>query len=167
LLGPVGWMAVLLGGFGAGLASGQPELMRLGLRAVGIGLVLVLLFNSEHPFSFAPKALLSRFLEGLKSLTEVSKVFGDVLSYLRLFALGLAAIKLAEAFNHLAAGSFALKGVGMALGIVVLVVGHAINLTMGIMGGVVHGLRLNVIEFFNWSLPEEGAQYRAFTRKAA
>jgi V/A-type H+-transporting ATPase subunit I len=99
-------------------------------------------------------------------VTEVSKVFGDVLSYLRLFALGLAAIKLAEAFNQLAAGSFALKGVGVALGILVLVVGHAINLTMGIMGGVVHGLRLNVIEFFNWSLPEEGAKYHAFSRKA-
>jgi V/A-type H+-transporting ATPase subunit I len=166
LLGPLGWAAILLGGFWAGLASGRPDLMRPGLGAVALGLLLVLLFASEHPFSFAPKALLSRFLEGLKSVTEVSKVFGDVLSYLRLFALGLAAIKLAEAFNHLAAGSFALKGAGVALGILVLVVGHAINLTMGIMGGVVHGLRLNVIEFFNWSLPEEGAEYHAFSRKA-
>jgi len=166
LLGPLGWAAILLGGFWAGLASGRPDLMRPGLGAVALGLLLVLLFASEHPFSFAPKALLSRFLEGLKSVTEVSKVFGDVLSYLRLFALGLAAIKLAEAFNQLAAGSFALKGVGVALGILVLVVGHAINLTMGIMGGVVHGLRLNVIEFFNWSLPEEGAKYHAFSRKA-
>jgi V/A-type H+-transporting ATPase subunit I len=167
LLGSVGWTAVLWGGLGAGLASSRPQLMRLGLAVVAFGLLLVLLFSSEHPFSVAPKALLSRFLEGLKSLTEVSKVFGDVLSYLRLFALGLAAIKLAEAFNHLAASSFALKGVGMVLGILILVIGHAINLVMGIMGGVVHGLRLNVIEFFNWSLPEEGALYRAFSRKAA
>ena len=131
-----------------------------------MSLLLVLLFSSEHPFSFAPKALGGRFLEGLKSLTEISKVFGDVLSYLRLFALGLAAIKLAEAFNSLAASSFALRGAGVLLGILILVVGHAINLVMGIMGGVVHGLRLNVIEFFNWSLPEEGARYRAFSRKA-
>ncbi len=165
-LGPIGWTVVLLCGFGAALASGAPGRFRLALLGVGAGLLLVMLFSSEHPVSFSPKALLSRLLEGLKSLTEISKVFGDVLSYLRLFALGLAAITLAEAFNSLAASSFALRGAGILLGIVVLLVGHAINLVMGIMGGVVHGLRLNVIEFFNWSLPEEGAQYRAFSRKA-
>jgi V/A-type H+-transporting ATPase subunit I len=165
-LGSLGWTAVLLGGFWAVVSRAHPGQARLGLVAVGAGLVLVLLFSSPHPMSFAPRALLGRLLEGLKSLTEISKVFGDVLSYLRLFALGLAAIKLAEAFNGLAASSFALGGVGVLLGIVVLLVGHTINLAMGILGGVVHGLRLNVIEFFNWSLPEEGEPYRAFARKA-
>lgn len=167
VLGPLGWTAVLLGGYWLVVARAHPELARLGLYAVGAGLALVLLFASEHPVSFAPRALLARLLEGLKSLTEISKVFGDTLSYLRLFALGLAAIKLAEAFNSLAASSFALRGVGVVLGILILLVGHVINLAMGIMGGVVHGLRLNVIEFFNWSLPEEGEQYRAFSKKAA
>jgi V/A-type H+-transporting ATPase subunit I len=167
LFGPLGWAAVLLGGFGAALAREHPETARLGLGAVAGGLALVLLFSSEHPFSFAPRALVARFMEGLKSLTEISKVFGDVLSYLRLFALGLAAIKLAEAFNTLAASAFELRPGGVLLGATVLLVGHLINLTMGIMGGVVHGLRLNVIEFFNWSLPEEGAEYRAFSKKAA
>jgi len=166
-LAPIGWTAVILGGFWAFVARGHPELARLGLGGVAAGLTLVLLFSSEHPLSLAPKALLGRLAEGLKSLTEVSKVFGDVLSYLRLFALGLAAIKLAEAFNSLAASSFALPVVGVVLGILVLFVGHVINLAMGIMGGLVHGLRLNVIEFFNWSLPEEGDLYRAFTKKAA
>jgi V/A-type H+-transporting ATPase subunit I len=37
---------------------------------------------------------------------------------------------------------------------------------MGIMGGVVHSLRLNMIEFFNWSLPEEGQRFEALTKKA-
>ncbi|BDG01460.1 V-type ATP synthase subunit I [Anaeromyxobacter oryzae] len=166
-LAPLGWTVVLLAGFWVGVARAHPGAVRLGLGGVGLGLALVLLFSSEHPVSFAPRALVSRLLEGLKGITEVSKVFGDVLSYLRLFALGLAAIKLAEAFNSLAASSFALRGVGILLGIVVLVAGHAINLAMGILGGVVHGLRLNVIEFFNWSLPVEGEPYRAFTRKAA
>jgi V/A-type H+-transporting ATPase subunit I len=166
-LAPLGWTAVVLGGFGAFVARSRPDLARLGLGGVAVGLALVLLFSSPHPLTLAPKALLARLGEGLKSLTEISKVFGDVLSYLRLFALGLAAIKLAEAFNSLAASSFALPVVGVALGVAVLVVGHVINLAMGIMGGVVHGLRLNVIEFFNWSLPDEGERYRAFVKKAA
>ena len=124
----------------------------------------ILLFSSREPLSLAPAALLHRLLEGLKGLTELSKAFGDVLSYLRLFALGLASIKLAEAFNSLAAMSWG--GVATILGVLVLLVGHSINLAMGIMGGVVHGLRLNLIEFFNWSLPEEGERFRSFERKA-
>ena len=166
-LAPIGWTAVILGGFLTFVGRGRPELTRLGLGGVAAGLALVLLFSSQHPVSLAPRALLARLAEGLKSLTEVSKVFGDVLSYLRLFALGLAAIKLAEAFNSLAASSFAVPVVGVVLGVAVVLVGHVINLAMGIMGGLVHGLRLNVIEFFNWSLPEEGELYRAFSRKAA
>ena len=131
-----------------------------------LGALLVLLFASERPFVRSVRHLLGRLVDGLKALTEVSKAFGDVLSYLRLFALGLASIKLAEAFNGLAASSAALGSAGLLLAALVLLVGHSINLGMGIMAGVVHGLRLNVIEFFNWSLPEEGERFQAFEKKA-
>lgn len=134
---------------------------------LALGGLLVLLFTSDRPFSFTPAHLLGRLVDGLKGVTGVSKVFGDVLSYLRLFALGLASIKLAEAFNGLAATSFASSGLGILLGVLTLVVGHGINFAMGIMSGVVHGLRLNLIEFFNWSLPEDGEQFRAFEKKAS
>ena len=46
-----------------------------------------------------------------------------------------------------------------------LIVGHGLNFVLGLMSAVVHGLRLNVIEFFNWSLREEGNLYRPFKRK--
>jgi len=164
----LGWVAVILGGFCVGLGHSYPELTSLasaGLWALALGGLLVLLFTSERPFSFAPIQVLGRLVDGLKGLAGLSKAFGDVLSYLRLFALGLASIKLAEAFNSLAATSFASKGVGILLGVVVLLVGHSINFAMGIMSGVVHGLRLNLIEFFNWSLPEEGERFEAFEKK--
>ena len=166
-LAAVGWMAVILGGFCFALHWSYPgftSLARGGLWATWLGAPAILLFSSPHPLSLAPRALLQRFLEGLKGLTELSKAFGDVLSYLRLFALGLASIKLGEAFNSLAAMSWG--GVATLLGVLILIVGHSINLAMGIMGGVVHGLRLNLIEFFNWSLPEEGARFQTFERKA-
>ena len=166
-LAAVGWIAVILGGFCVALHWSYPgftSLARAGLWAMWLGAPAILLFSSPHPLSLAPRALLGRLLEGLKGLTELSKAFGDVLSYLRLFALGLASIKLAEAFNSLAAMSWG--GVATLLGVLILIVGHSINLAMGIMGGVVHGLRLNLIEFFNWSLPEEGERFRTFERKA-
>ena len=47
----------------------------------------------------------------------------------------------------------------------ILFLGHTLNLLLGIMGGVVHGLRLNCIEFFKWSLPEEGYLFSAFAKK--
>ncbi len=138
----------------------------VGLVSLGLGGILVLAFSSERPFSLTPKALFGRLADGLKATTSLSKAFGDVLSYLRLFALGLASVKLAEAFNDLAGRSFASRGAWILLGLLVLIVGHGINFAMGIMSGVVHGLRLNAIEFFNWSLPEEGDQFRVFARKA-
>jgi V/A-type H+/Na+-transporting ATPase subunit I len=171
-LSALGWAAIILGGFCVGLGKSYPELPELtslpsvGLWGLALGGPLVLLFTSERPFSLAPTHLFGRLLDGLKGVTGLSKAFGDVLSYLRLFALGLASIKLAEAFNDLAASSFAFKGVGVLLGMLVLLIGHGINFAMGIMSGVVHGLRLNLIEFFNWSLPEEGEGFRVFEKKA-
>jgi len=171
-LSALGWAAVILGGFCVGLGKGYPDIPALtslpgvGLWGLALGGVLVLLFTSERPFGLAPKHVFGRLLDGLKGVTGLSKAFGDVLSYLRLFALGLASIKLAEAFNGLAATSFASRGVGVLLALLILLVGHSINFAMGIMSGVVHGLRLNLIEFFNWSLPEEGEQFLPFEKKA-
>ena len=167
-LSALGWTAIILGGFGIGLGKSYAlaALTTLGWIGLGLGGLLVLLFHSERPFSLAPTQLLGRLVDGLKGLLELSKAFGDVLSYLRLFALGLAAVKLAEVFNHMAATSFEAKGVGVLLGVLILLVGHTINFAMGIMGGVVHSLRLNMIEFFNWSLPEEGQRFEALTKKA-
>jgi V/A-type H+/Na+-transporting ATPase subunit I len=168
-LSALGWAAIILGGFCVGLGKSFPGLTPLasvGWGGLAVGGLLVLLLTSERPFSLAPKPLFGRLVDGVKGVLELPKAFGDVLSYLRLFALGLASVKLAEAFNELAAASFAAQGAWVVLGLLVLVAGHAINFSMGIMGGVVHGLRLNLIEFFNWSLPEEGQRFEALAKKA-
>jgi V/A-type H+-transporting ATPase subunit I len=186
-LGSVGWAAVLVGGLVYGLTSSgsnqaitwlaekvsvAPEIMQktannAGLYAVIGGLAAVFLFASTRPL-FSGRILdwVLRILDGLMALTNVSKVFGDTLSYLRLFALGLASAQLAITFNGLASGAMEVPGLGILLAILILVAGHSINLLLGIIGGVVHGLRLNCIEFFNWSLTEEGYPFRAFCKKA-
>jgi V/A-type H+/Na+-transporting ATPase subunit I len=168
-LGALGWAAIILGGFSIGLGQSFTHLAALatvGWGGLVLGGLLVLLFTSARPFSLAPKQLFGRLGDGLQGATQLAKAFGDVLSYLRLFALGLASFKLAEVFNQLAATSFETRGVGILLGVLILLVGHAINFVMGIMGGVVHSLRLNVIEFFTWSLPEEGQRFEALMKKA-
>lgn len=158
----VGWMAIFAGAIGLWLMSPQ----HIPSRAVAIGgAVLVVLFTSTRPFK-GFKNLALRFIEGVLGLANVSKAFGDTLSYMRLFALGLASASLAIMFNQLA-GQVAegIAGIGTFLAIIILIFGHSLNLVLGIMGGVVHGLRLNLIEFFSWSLADEGYAFKPFHLK--
>jgi V/A-type H+-transporting ATPase subunit I len=184
---PIGWAAIMLCGLvlGAAVTGPLPFLDRLAarlgispgglygwLQSLGtLGLVAgglaVFLFSSQRPlFSTRISDWVFRVLDGLQGLTGITKAFGDVLSYLRLFALGLASAQLAATFNNMAGGALELPGPGVLLAVLILLVGHGINIVLGIMSGVVHGLRLNCIEFFNWSLKEEGHPFQAFRKKA-
>ena len=70
--------------------------------------------------------------------------FGNVMSYIRLFAVGMAGVAISQSFNGIAAG---MHGPMMILGVVVVLIGHALNLVMCFLSVVVHGVRLNVLEF--------------------
>jgi V/A-type H+-transporting ATPase subunit I len=164
----LGWIAVALGGLLIWLGMGEGEtwlLYRLGLTALIAGLSAVFLFGGKRRVSNAID-LLWRTLEGLSTLTNVTKIFGDVLSYLRLFALGLASASLALTFNDLARQvAEAHPGMGLLFSLLILLVGHLLNILLSLMSGVVHGLRLNFIEFYNWGLSEEGYPFRAFAKR--
>jgi V/A-type H+/Na+-transporting ATPase subunit I len=164
-LAPLGWISIIAGA----LVLAASHLVKiaevtipgnLGISMMACGGAAVLFFSGVgHP-------LVPRLLHGLERLTKISNAFGDVMSYLRLFALGLASASLAIAFNGLARQVYeAIPFIGKFFAFFVLLVGHGLNLILGIMAGVVHGLRLNVIEFLNWSTPEEGYPFRAFARK--
>lgn len=58
----------------------------------------------------------------------------------------------------------AMPGVGLFFALLVLLLGHLVNLVLGLASAVIHGLRLNVIEFFNWGLKEEGSLFKPFRR---
>jgi V/A-type H+/Na+-transporting ATPase subunit I len=162
-LASVGWACAVGGGLLLGAAAAIPAvawLTSVGAVVIVLGLFLVVGFTAwrEKPAK--------RLLQGLLGLTRISSAFGDVLSYLRLFALGLASASLAMAFNDMAAGIRAKAPVvGLLLALLILVFGHSLNLLLGISSGVIHGLRLNVIEFFNWGLKDEGRLFTPFRRK--
>ena len=75
-------------------------------------------------------------------------LLGDVLSYLRLYALGLAGAKLGEAFNAIGVQALGDGGFGWVAFILIVVVGHVLNVAMCVLGAFVHPLRLNFLEFF-------------------
>ncbi|POF33706.1 V-type ATP synthase subunit I [Roseibium marinum] len=163
-LQPVGWCLVALGGLATFLGQGT-LLDKAGPAAVIVGLLVVGIFGSDRKVN-SLKAGVLRVFDGLTSLARFINMFSDVLSYMRLFALGLAAASLGETINTLSGQlNDAVPGVGILIAILVLAVGHAINIGLGLIAGCVHGLRLNVIEFFNWGLKDEGTPFRPFRKE--
>jgi V/A-type H+-transporting ATPase subunit I len=122
----------------------QQPLNPLAPYLIAPGLLLVILFAEQQGKFF--KGLLIGFAKmPLKLLNSIS-AFSDIISYVRLFAVGLATIEVAKAFNAMAAGI----GFGIPSGLiaaVILVFGHTLNILMGAMSVIVHGVRLNMLEF--------------------
>lgn len=160
----LGWCAALIGGFALWLGQGTWAAQAAAALA-GAGLLAVFAFSSDRPMS-TPKDAAMRVFGGLSGLAGAMGAFGDVLSYMRLFALGLASASLAATFNSLAGQvRDEVQGLGLLLALLILLVGHALNFGLALMSGVVHGLRLNYIEFFKWALSGEGVPFRPFARK--
>jgi V/A-type H+/Na+-transporting ATPase subunit I len=161
---PLGWIGIIVGGFILALGSKESAaagmLKMIGTWSMGIGASLLVLFAAPNPNIF------KRIFGGISSLTRLSSAFGDVLSYLRLFALGLAGASLGATFNGLAKQTMdGMPGIGILFAFLIFLFGHVMNLVLSIVSCVVHGLRLNVIEFFNWSLYEDGRPFRPFAIK--
>jgi V/A-type H+-transporting ATPase subunit I len=102
-----------------------------------------------------------------ETYNKVTGILGDVLSYIRLYALGLAGGKLGEAFNSL--GDMVLgdtPNVGTWIGfLAIVIVGHLLNVAMSALGAFVHPLRLSFVEYFNNAGYEgHGTLYKPFKK---
>lgn len=96
---------------------------------------------------------------GVLESTVVIQIFGDILSYMRLYALGLAAAMLAATVGEMAAS------VPVFFGVIILIIGHTMNLALGIMGGVIHGLRLNFLEWYHYCFKGGGRMFNPLRKQ--
>ena len=156
-LGPLGWLVILLAGsVAAGLPMLDPAWTIPGFTAsspafyaaLGAGAFLMLLLNTPGKFHNP----LVNIGSGLWNLyNNLTGLLSDVLSYIRLFAIGLSGGVLALVFNSLAAG-FVPEGAGwgvrLLIMIPILLVGHGINLFMSTISSFVHPMRLTFVEFY-------------------
>jgi len=99
---------------------------------------------------------------GLVGLYNIVQFFADILSYLRLFALGMAGTLLAQTFNSIASDVMGFGVPGIILGFIIFLIGHTINILLCVMGGVIHGLRLNFLEWYRWSFDGDGRAFKPF-----
>jgi len=165
-----GWAGVLLFMYFVtnSLVGIFPSIPSFMTWVFGVSLACVFLFSVK------PKDLKKNGITlGMLPLNIMSSL-GDIISYVRLFAVGLASVKVAENFNSMALGLLsgdkplwfnALMFVGTVL---ILVAGHALNLAMAALSILVHAVRLNTLEFSNhkgvsWS----GYAFRPFRRTTA
>lgn len=151
--GTLGWFLVLLA---VCIAGGLPMLNSAWVIpffttsspafyvVIGIGLVLMLLLNTPG------RNPLVNFGSGLwDTYNNITGILSDVLSYIRLFAIGLSGGILATVFNSLADGLSpdipVVKWIVMAI---ILLIGHGINLFMSAISSFVHPMRLTFVEFY-------------------
>ncbi len=165
---PIGWVAIMWGAvllwFDDTFVTPADWFLPVGQWLFGFGMLMVFLFSGKRRMT-KPLDLLLKLFDGLRNLSGITKIFGDVLSYLRLFALGLASASLALTFNSLAANAREIEGLGLLYSLLIILIGHTLNLLLSLMSAVVHGMRLNCIEFFNWGLSNEGFSFKAFAKK--
>ena len=159
-----GWLLLIVGGvllalLGVGKVL-SPEAMKWAVIAVGgISALAIYIFNTpgRNPLINIGAGLWDTY-------NMATGILGDVLSYLRLFALGLAGGMLGQAFNNLA---LSVKGDSIVTWlpfVLILLIGHVMNIMLSGLGAFVHPMRLTFMEYFkNAGYEGKGSAYNPLT----
>jgi len=145
--------------FGVDLGISSVAVKVCGVLAViaAIGITLTNGRESRNPFK--------RFLKGLYALYGISGYLSDVLSYSRLLALGLATGVICNVINKMAGMTASAGVIGIVPFIVIVVLGHALNLGINALGAYVHTNRLQYVEFFGKFYEGGGRKFMPFCVK--
>ena len=138
-----GWVLLIVGGLIAVLLL-SAETLKWAIIAIGaVSALAIYIFNTpgRNPLINVGAGLWDTY-------NMATGILGDVLSYIRLFALGLAGGMLGAAFNDLGVMVLGDGGVNWVFFILILLIGHVLNLLMSCLGAFVHPLRLNFVEYF-------------------
>lgn len=162
-----GWTTLIVGGIIV-IALGMTEVLSevafkwviIALAAVSSLAIFVFNTPGRNPLVNIGSGLWDTY-------NMVTGLMGDVLSYIRLYALGLAGGMLGNAFNIM--GTMILDipvpGVNWVFCIVILIFGHVLNLAMSCLGAFVHPLRLTFVEYFkNSGYEGTGLKYNPLTK---
>ena len=167
ILGDVGSIAMIVGMYGIVLsliASNEyrqiPLLMPF-VYLLGVGFVLVFVFSGYS--GSIGGSILDGFKNIISMILGVANVFSDIMSYIRLWAVGLAGAAIASTVISMA-GPLLGNMIFFIMGVIILFFGHGLNIVLNLLSVLVHGVRLNTLEFsghagITWS----GTAYKPFS----
>ncbi|GAB7087542.1 V-type ATP synthase subunit I [Marinifilum fragile] len=164
-LATFGWLITILGGLAYAVLTGTDIISEnsvLLYSILSIGGFFILFFSDPEVNVF------SRIGKGVWDVySTVTGVFGDLLSYIRLFALGLSSAILGFVINDIAMqilGSS--KILGPVFFVIFLLIGHTLNILISSLGSFVHPMRLTFVEFYkNAGFQGGGEGYKPFSNK--
>ena len=141
--------------------GGKIPLQYIALGTLLFGFVLNFIFSNYE--GSIGKSILESLKNIISVLLGVVNVFSDIVSYIRLWAVALAGAAISSTVNSMA-GPMMGKAIMFALAILLLVFGHGLNNILNLLSVIVHGVRLNTLEFsqhlgMSWS----GTKYRPFS----
>lgn len=150
-----GWIIFIIGGylyFPFYLGTSSMLHYVLGINEITMGPQGIYLMAAGIVIAVVCSLIQNRFMGFLEPMTMI-QIFGDILSYLRLYALGLAGGIVSATVNELAGSAI------FIVGILILIIGHSVNIVLCIMGGVIHGLRLNFLEWYHYCFHGGGKMF--------
>ena len=130
--------------FSFGLVIGGIPIGTVAIVLIALGFVISFVFSNYEGSII--KSILSSLTNIVSVLLGVVNVFSDIVSYIRLWAVGLAGAAISATVNELA-GPILGNFMFMILAIILLVFGHGLNMILNILSVIVHGIRLNTLEF--------------------
>ena len=126
----------------------------VGFIVMGVGALMIICTAGREE-----KNPLMKFAKGLLGLYDIINYASDLLSYSRILALGLTSVVIAQVFNLLAT-MVGPTVVGIIVMIVVLVIGHILNIAINVLGAFVHTSRLQYLEFFGKFFEDGGRGFK-------
>jgi len=130
--------------FSFGLVISGIPVGTVSIGLIGVGFCMSFIFSNYE--GSIGRSILESCKNIVSVLLGVVNVFSDIVSYIRLWAVGLAGAAISATVNELASpllGNFMF----MILAIVLLVFGHGLNMILNVLSVIVHGIRLNTLEF--------------------
>lgn len=165
----IGWLIVIPGIYylALNLILGRDRfpMHSIVLNMIYVGVMLVFIFEKQDGSNFFI-CVLKSFGGIIEQFLATVSGFADIISYIRLFAVGLAGLAISDSFNSMSASLLKSSNIGLIIsGIIVILFGHILNITLSLLSVVVHGVRLNMLEFSNHLGQEwNGYSYRPFRK---
>ena len=142
----LGWLVAIIAMYMLSLylVIGEKISVKPVFALIGVAFITVVLFGGMAPDRTFAQGIKAGLADAFTVFLNTISCFGNVMSYIRLFAVGMAGLAISQSFNGIAAG---FHGPLIILGVVVVLIGHGLNIIMCFLSVVVHGVRLNVLEF--------------------